>query len=92
MEMIRQDHHRIQPKGMSFLDIPKSPSQRINVTDQQTDTLPLGEIDREKPGCAWHTSTAIVRYEGRLNFVRVLTRTMRFVPQRILRAGHMVSL
>jgi hypothetical protein len=83
--------HRIQPKGMSFADVPKSPSQRIDVIDQQTVTVPLGEIDREKSGCAWHMSTAIVCHEVRLNFVRVLTRKMRFVPQRILSGAYAPS-
>jgi len=85
MEMIRQDHHSIQTKWTPFRDVPKRPAQRIDLIDQQTVTPPLGEIDREKPRCAWNMSTAIFRHEIRLTFERLLTRTMRFVPQHILR-------
>jgi len=79
MEMVRQDHHRIQTKWTPFRDVPERPAQGINLIDQQSVTPPLGEIDREKPRCAWNMSTAIFGHEMRFTFERFLTRTMRVV-------------
>ncbi|MBA3493011.1 MAG: hypothetical protein H0T87_02495 [Gammaproteobacteria bacterium] len=45
MEMIRQHQHRIQTKWTPFRDVPERPPQRIDLIDQQTVTLALGEIE-----------------------------------------------
>ena len=59
MEVIRQDHHRIDLEGKPLLRVADRIAKAIDVFDQQA-TFAVDKIDREKVGAAWDECATIV--------------------------------
>jgi len=60
MQMIRQDHHRLDPKRMPLTHGTEGGPQSINALDLQPISLPLGEVHRKEPSGSRHLSATIV--------------------------------
>ena len=62
MQMVRQNHHRINFKRMSGFNRLKSATQTIDIFHQKPTSFSFSQVYGEKPCSSWHINTTVISH------------------------------